>query len=142
MVTKSNMGAQEPTGPLGRLGEDIHTVARNKGWWIHERSFGDIAALLHSEIAEAFEEYRSAHRMTEVYAGDKHYMNPDAHDFAELETLAENGVKPEGIGVELADVIIRILDYAEKAGLDMDRLVNLKTVFNRTRPYRHGNKVL
>lgn len=40
------------------------------------------------------------------------------------------------------DCIIRILDWAGKEGLDMDAIIREKMEYNRTRPYRHGGKVL
>lgn len=52
------------------------------------------------------------------------------------------GYKPEGIAVELADCIIRILDWAGKEGMDMESIINEKMAYNRTRPYRHGGKLL
>lgn len=51
------------------------------------------------------------------------------------------GRKPEGIAVEMADCIIRILDWCGKAGVDIDDVVERKMAYNETRPYKHGNKV-
>ena len=51
----------------------------------------------------------------------------------------DNG-KPEGIPIELADVIIRVLDYCGYAGIDIDAAISQKHEYNRTRPYRHGGK--
>lgn len=42
----------------------------------------------------------------------------------------------------MADCIIRILDWAGKEGLDMDKIIREKMEYNKTRPYRHGGKVL
>lgn len=43
-------------------------------------------------------------------------------------------------GRELADVIIRVLDYCGYAGIDIDAAISQKHEYNRTRPYRHGGK--
>lgn len=51
-------------------------------------------------------------------------------------------VMPEGIAVEMADCIIRILDWAGKEGLDMDAIIREKMAYNKTRPYRHVGKLL
>ena len=48
--------------------------------------------------------------------------------------------KPEGIPIELADVIIRILDYCAYAGIDIDAAISEKHEYNKSRPYRHGGK--
>lgn len=44
--------------------------------------------------------------------------------------------------VEMADCIIRILDWSGKEGLDMDAIIREKMDYNKTRPYWHGGKVL
>nr|DAM28428.1 MAG TPA: NTP-PPase-like protein [Caudoviricetes sp.] len=48
--------------------------------------------------------------------------------------------KPEGIAVELADAIIRILDFTASEGIDIESLILAKHEHNKTRPYRHGGK--
>jgi len=103
----------------------IHQYAKDKGWWDPEkpRSFGDLCALFHTEISEAFEEHRAGHAFTKVYE------NPDKPG------------KLEGVPVELADLVIRVLDFCEWAGIDLQEVMARKHAFNLTRPYRHGNKV-
>jgi NTP pyrophosphatase (non-canonical NTP hydrolase) len=46
----------------------------------------------------------------------------------------------EKMEVELADIIIRVLDLAEWKGFDMDRAVEAKHKKNLGRPYLHGRK--
>lgn len=104
----------------------IHQYAKDKGWWLPEkpRSFGDLCALFHTEISEAFEEHRAGHALTTVYE------NPDKPG------------KLEGVPVELADLVIRVLDFCEWAGIDLQEVMARKHAFNLTRPYRHGNKTV
>ena len=42
---------------------------------------------------------------------------------------------------EFADVLIRIFDMCAARGMDLERAVKEKMAFNKTRPYRHGNKL-
>lgn len=39
---------------------------------------------------------------------------------------------------ELADVVIRVLDYAAYRGISLDKEVRTKIEKNRARPYKHG----
>ena len=100
----------------------IHQYAKDKGWWDKPRAIGDIFILFTSEVTEAYEEYRNGHEVNETY------FKPDAPD------------KPEGVPTELADVVIRILDFCEWAGIDIQDIIEKKHAYNLTRPYRHGGK--
>jgi len=109
--------------PFNEVAREIHLNAKGHGWWDKERNFGETIALIHQELSEALEEYRHGRRYDEVY----------------FSTGANGEQKPEGIPVELADVIIRVLDFTGKYQLDMDEVIRIKMDYNETRPYRHGN---
>ena len=49
-------------------------------------------------------------------------------------------VKPEGIPIELADVIIRVLDLCGRYGIDIEAAIREKHAYNLTREHRHGGK--
>lgn len=104
---------------LNELAKQINENAVAHGWWEEARTFPEIVALIHSELSEALEEYRSNHGVTEVY---------------------QEAEKPEGVPIELADAIIRILDYCGYAGIDIVAALERKHEYNKTRPYRHGGK--
>ena len=38
---------------LRELQRDAHAIAKDRGWWDQERTFGDCIALVHSELSEA-----------------------------------------------------------------------------------------
>lgn len=125
---------------LNDLAKEIHQTAVEHGWWDDERSFGEVIALCHSELSEALEEYRNGEPM--VYCVDK-------CDCCDPETCAEclanemtPPTKPEGVAIELADTIIRILDYCGHAGIDIENAMRIKCEYNKTRPWRHGGKVI
>lgn len=97
---------------INELINDIHRNAVNHGWWEEERSRAEIYALIHSELSEALEEYRNRRPMIyyilEMEQGDGTISQEICTDF---DNKFLSPYKPEGIAVELADVVIRILDY-------------------------------
>ena len=137
---------------LNELRNEIHELAKSKGWWDEDRSFGDIVALCHSELSEAFEEYRNG---CNLYYCDGYKGNlacTEEHDRLDngvcLECLSLKAnartykTKPEGIAIELADCIIRILDYCGKEDINIDEAIRIKHEYNKIRPHRHGGKVV
>ena len=108
---------------LKEMQAEVLAVNLEKGWRgpdVKEVSFGEAMALLHSEVSEALEAYRS-------------------HG---TEDFTREGGKPEGVGSEFADVLIRLLDDCDMFGIDLEAEYERKIAFNRTRPYRHGGKAL
>lgn len=104
--------------------KESYDNAKDHGWHDSERSVGDLICLMHSELSEALEEHRNGKASNEVYFNQE---KPD---------------KPEGIPVELADCVIRIFDFCGLHNIDLQSVLKQKMEYNRTRPYRHGNKVV
>jgi NTP pyrophosphatase (non-canonical NTP hydrolase) len=126
---------------LNELSQQIHETAINHGWWEEERKLPELVALFHSELSEALEEYREG-RPNVWYLCNMDMSSPchpDCERFHDPECLWR-GDKPEGVAVELADCIIRILDYCAHADIDINAAIEAKLKYNETRPYRHGNK--
>lgn len=105
---------------LNKLAKEVHENAVNHGWWENERSFAGIIDLIHSELTEALEEVRNGHELNEVY-----YTCGKDYDCALYEPMGINKEcngcpknKPEGVPIELADTVIRILDYFGRHEID------------------------
>ena len=111
---------------IKELIQEAHKTATEKGWWDKpDRNIPELLALIHSEVSEALEAYRE----TGIFQLDKvWHEKPDN--------------KPEGFIVELADVLIRIADLCGEFDLDIESALIEKMEFNKSRPYRHGNKVV
>lgn len=99
-------------------------IAEDHGWHEGETSLVPVVklALIHSEVSEALEEYRNGD-----ITGREIYYNPGS-------------LKPEGFGIELADIVIRVLDLAGSLDIDMAECVQVRMKYNESRPYRHGGK--
>ena len=124
--------AKASSKPLNEWAREIHENAVAHGWWEEKRNFGEMIALMHSEFSEALEEWRE-HKPA-LYMGAHTHAGTDCFD---PNCRVE---KPEGWAVEIVDGIIRALDTIYSEGVDVEEIMRLKTEYNKTRPYRHGNK--
>lgn len=95
--------------------ELAHKTATDAGWYINpqtgepvERNFGEVVALMHSELSEALEADRKG-------------------------LMDDKLPHRDGREVEFADCIIRILDTAAAMGLDVAGAIIEKNRYNKDR---------
>lgn len=93
----------------------VHLTATESGWYLDpvtgapiERNFGEMVALMHSELSEALEADRK-------------------------DLMDDKLPHRDGREVEFADCVIRILDTGKKLGLDIPGAIIEKNRFNRQR---------
>tara|TARA_R110001592_G_C12591795_1_gene694712 strand:+ start:24 stop:350 length:327 start_codon:yes stop_codon:yes gene_type:complete len=97
-----------------RISKKVYVNAVNHGFWQEEPNDGERMALIHAEVSEALEALRNG--------------NPSSNKIIEFSSLEE----------ELADVVIRIMDYAFGNDLDIAGAVIAKIEYNKNREYMHG----
>ena len=91
--------------------EECHGTAKVKGFWGKERNVGEMLMLITSELGEAIE----AHRHGKFGVGKK-------------DTFED----------ELADTAIRLFDMCGGLGIDLEKQIEWKMSFNKTREKLHG----
>lgn len=106
----------------------IHKTAVEKGWWEGERDTDEIYSLFFTEISEAVEEMRKP-QFEDNLGQEMWCIHPVTKEptigYVEVET--EHGIeigKPEGIGVEIADAVIRVLDWMGFKGYKLEGSVD------------------
>lgn len=106
-----------------KVQELILEWGKKKGW-NDDRSPGELIALMHSELSEALEEYRKDEEIRKVYLS------------------GQDGTKPEGFFIELADCMIRILHMAALWDVSIVDCLVMKMEYNERRAVRHGGKTI
>lgn len=102
---------------VNSLASEIYETAKEKGWYEKERNDYEMLALVHAELSEAVEALRIG--------------NPPSEKIPPFSHVEE----------EFADVIIRLLDQSRKLNFNLGGAILAKMAYNKTRPYRHGNKL-
>lgn len=120
---------------LKEMQDEVRVVNALNGWHDDARTFGDGMALLHSEVSEAFEAYR------QWGLEDATSEHPALTEIDSVHVVV-TPPKPEGVGSEFADILIRLLDEADRQDIDLDAEYARKIAYNRTRGHRHGGKRL
>jgi len=119
---RGNMNARTLTeiSPLSlalpRAQQCVHEIAESKGWWDDPPEDGTCIALMHSELSEALEALRGG--------------NPESKKIPGFSQVEE----------ELADVVIRILDYSGAKELNLGGAIMAKAQYNTGREHKHGGK--
>ena len=108
---------------LNEIADAVYDNARQKGFHPVEQTRDQfIEAMcnnLHDEVSELHDAWRNG----------------------KIDEACPKEVELTNLEEELADVVIRALDDARHLGVDILKAVLLKHGYNKTRPFRHGNKL-
>ena len=103
-----------------------HEMSRSKGWYNGEekdpRSIATITLLMQSELIEALEEYRANRKLDEIY-----FSGPNGTEVPYGRLKVEAPVekyKPEGILIELADLVIRVCQRCGSDASPLEAMIN------------------
>ena len=99
--------------------KDAHANAAEKGFWDEYPHPATCIALMHSELSEALEKMREG-------------------AFPHEATTDFNTGKPIGVGIELADTVIRIADFCGAYGINLEQRILEKMEYNKGRERLHG----
>ena len=112
--------ANDPTQFLmewNSMSSKAHANSRDKGFWDNPQDPAVSIALMHSELSEALEALRKPHL--------------EGHLYEKGHTLLEE---------EMADVVIRIMDFSRAHRLNVGAAIVAKMRYNRGREKMHGDK--
>lgn len=106
-----------PGAVLRGLVEEVRVHCQAQGWYDVPVSLTEAMMLLTTEAAEVVGAWRK--RGFDAWVTEK---------------------GPQGVASEMADIFIRLLDDCGRFGVDLFAEYERKMAYNRTRPYRHGDR--
>lgn len=101
---------------FNKMSTEVHETAVRTGWWDVEGEKGTRIALMHEELSETLKAYRKG--------------NPPDKHIPEFDNAT----------VELADTIVRIMDFGQHYNMRIAEALIAKAEFNKTRPRKHGKE--
>ena len=117
---------------LNQYAKFIHETAVKQGYWNEGHKFHYTMANAIAELCEALSEYRDGNPVL-------YYRDANGDKTVDIQS-AHDDDKPYGLGVEIVDTIIWLLDYMHFMGIDIDDVMRRKVRYNATRGYLHGHK--
>lgn len=96
--------------------------------------------LIVGEAIEAHEELRAGRPSHQTYYSGGFDMGTTESEQRKRVDRAGRLRKPEGVPSEIADIVIRCLDFADAHGFNLGEIIAEKLAYNETRPFKHGKR--
>ncbi len=138
------MDYQKFIDSIGEMTREVHQNAVDHGFYEVVPSIPERLMLTVSELAEALEDYRNGAPTQYVAREERVPGSAIGYRINWIKNTMEwrPGEKPEGLASELADAVLRIMDICAEQGIDLGQMIAIKHEYNKTRPYKHGGKVI
>jgi NTP pyrophosphatase (non-canonical NTP hydrolase) len=109
---------------IDQLIEEASDNAHKHGWVIRNGISNTFAVpealmLCVTELSEAMEEWRDGR----------------------IQLYYDHEGKPKGFETEIADCLIRLFHLCGDLGIDIEKVLEIKMNYNKTRPFHHGRLV-
>jgi hypothetical protein len=134
---------QRNVSTIAGLIVEIRKLNIAKGWRVHFPEgepaprtgpwFAAYCGLAHTEVSEALDAYRDKIWSDTMEVKTRKYGG---------KAIVSQTEKPIGVGPELADALIRLLDMVDIWEVDIEYELARVLTYGWTRPYQHGGRVL
>jgi NTP pyrophosphatase (non-canonical NTP hydrolase) len=131
---------------MEQLIKKAHEMAKEKGFWETERNVPEALLLIISEVSEATEALRKDHYADKGVVKDLYNdieINKYEDEFNIMSGPWKAGFEANvksSFEDEIADVAIRLFDLCGGLGIDLQKHIELKMMYNSMRGYKHGKK--
>lgn len=134
-------GASVLESSLDALRKAVHDGNVRRGFYDKEPSVCEQLALIMTEGAEAIEaDRRGKHADIKKFDEEVLKLNPDDPEYdTKFVELFKTHIK-DTVEDEIADILIRVMDYCGWKDINITKHVLLKLNYNSTRPYKHGKQ--